>query len=678
MRRRLLGLAAQRRRLPGPPGRCAHTARSLPSDTPSLFEFMEDQAELPLAPPPPPASLGRSFRVETYGCQMNVSDTQVVARILVDAGYAEAPSSDEADVVLLNTCAIREKAEAKIWGRLSKLRHENNKATAGRARTVGILGCMAERLKERLLNSKDGADLVAGPDAYRDLPRLLSLANAPAHDSPDEQRQAAINVLLSQDETYAEIAPLRTDSNGVTAFVSIMRGCNNMCSYCIVPFTRGRERSRSLSSIVAEVEQLSAEGYKEVTLLGQNVNSYNDKSELRLTAAEREAKESGGRAGRPAPRTLGAAVDLQPEPEPEPEREPEPGRSGGMRGGGGGGGGGDLKLKALSSDGFEEKYRRQEVGIDFAELVDAVSSVDPEMRVRFTSPHPKDFPPHLIDLIATRHNVCNSIHLPSQSGSSAVLEQMRRGYTSDAYLELVSNIRAAIPGIAISTDMISGFCGETEEDHQQTLSLMHRVGYENAFCFAFSTREKTHAHRKLLDDVPLTTKKRRLNEVLAAYREGRDEKNRLELGALHCVLVEGVSKKSDRAWQGRTDTNKTVVFQAAAAAADSAAAAVAADDDLAVAGAEEEEGSAAAAGVAGFSGSSGSVECGPGDYVIVEVEGLHASTLRGRAIERTTLAGSAQAIDAILQERRQRRQKSQPSQPGLSLGAGGAGAAAAL
>ena len=365
------------------PQRCAHTKpTALPADVPSLNEFMgaqqAEQRELDMTPL---MNSGRTFRVETYGCQMNVSDTQVVGRILVDAGYAEAPTSAEADIVLLNTCAIRDQAEAKIWGRIQMLRHEDKQP--GRQRTVGVLGCMAERLKERLLDKKDGADLVAGPDAYRDLPRLLGLSDAPAHDGPEEQRQAAINVMLSQDETYAEIAPLRTDSNGVTAFVSIMRGCNNMCSYCIVPFTRGRERSRSLASIVAEVEQLSAEGYKEVTLLGQNVNSYNDKSVLDksgLTPAEGAAK----RRGRPEPRTLG---NTEPEPEPEPEPELE------------------LRLKPLSSDGFVEKYRRQEIGYDFAELVDAVSQVDPEIRVRFTSPHPKDFPPHLLELIRTRTNV---------------------------------------------------------------------------------------------------------------------------------------------------------------------------------------------------------------------------------------------------------------------------------
>ena len=484
-----LPAAALRRRVALRPvrRRCAHT-RSLPADTPSLSEFMAATQPPALGELLAVPAAGRSFRVETYGCQMNVSDTQVVARILVDAGYTEASSSEEADIVFLNTCAIREKAEAKIWGRISKLRHENK--TGSSERTIGILGCMAERLKERLLNTKDGADLVAGPDAYRDLPRLLSLADPAAHDSAEEQRQAAINVLLSQDETYAEIAPLRTDSNGVTAFVSIMRGCNNMCSYCIVPFTRGRERSRSLSSIVAEVEQLSAEGYKEVTLLGQNVNSYNDKSAVEDSST---------------PEITGT------------ER--------------------DSKMKELSSEGFQEKYRRQEVGIDFAALVDAVSSVDPEIRVRFTSPHPKDFPPHLLELIATRHNVCNSIHLPSQSGSSSVLERMRRGYTREAYLELVGTIRSKIPGIAISTDMISGFCGETDEDHRQTLDLMRSVRYENAFCFAFSVREKTHAARKLADDVPPETKRARLNEVLAAFREGRDSKNLEEIGAWHCVRL---------------------------------------------------------------------------------------------------------------------------------------------
>ena len=272
----------------------------------------------------------------------------------------------------------------------------------------------------------------------------------------------------------------------------------------------------------------------------------------------------------------------------------------------------DAKIKQLSSEGFEEKYHRQEVGVDFAQLVDAVNSVDPETRVRFTLPHPKDFPPHLVDLIAARHNVCNSIHLPSQSGSSSVLQRMRWGYSREAYLDLVSNIRTTkIPSIAISTDMISVFCDETDEDHQQTLDLMRTVGYENAFCFAFSTREKTHAARKLADDVPAATKKSRLNEVLAAFRGGRDSKNLTEIGALHCVLVEGTSTKSEDAWQGCTDTNKTAVFS---------------------------------------DGSDEGVECGPGDYVIVQVEGLHASTLQAWPVEKISLAGAEARIAQLQQQ----------------------------
>ena len=574
LRRRLLAAAGGAAR---PARRCAHTQqqprrRRLPDATPTLGEFVQQQrrsAQEDAEPLPLGAAAGRSFRVETYGCQMNVSDTQVVGRILVDSGLREAPVGEEADIVLLNTCAIREKAEAKIWGRLQTLRSGGGGGGgASPGRTVGVLGCMAERLKERLLDAKDGADLVVGPDAYRDLPRLLALSAAP-DDDPEAQRQAAINVLLSQDETYADIAPLRTDTNGLTAFVSIMRGCNNMCSYCIVPFTRGRERSRSLASIVAEVQELSAQGYKEVTLLGQNVNSYNDRAGL--TPDEAEAK----RHGRPAARALGGSAAQPP------------------------------RTKTLPK-GFSEIYKPQTLGTDFAALVDAVSAVDPEMRIRFTSPHPKDFPPQLVELIASRPNVCNSVHMPAQSGSSAVLSRMRRGYTRDAYLELVRSIRARIPGVAVSTDMISGFCGETEVDHAETLSLMQAVEFENAFCFAFSTREKTHAHRRLEDDVPQEVKRRRLNEVLEAYRRGRDRKNAAELGRLHCVLVEGTSRKSDERWQGRSCTNKTVVFDA-----------------------------------------DGPVACGPGDYVIVRVEGVHASTLQGVAVETTTLAASAAKISAL-------------------------------
>eukprot|EP00697_Spironema_sp_BW2_P000174 gnl/Spiro4/10238_TR5441_c0_g1_i1.p1 gnl/Spiro4/10238_TR5441_c0_g1~~gnl/Spiro4/10238_TR5441_c0_g1_i1.p1 ORF type:complete len:673 (+),score=103.06 gnl/Spiro4/10238_TR5441_c0_g1_i1:115-2133(+) len=434
----------------------------------------------------------RKVFVETYGCQMNVADTEVVSSLLSQSGYAFADDLDQAEVVLVNTCAIRDNAEQKVWQRLREFRAIQN--TQRRKMTVGVLGCMAERLKQELVEAKL-ADVVAGPDAYRDLPRLLSLAAA---------RQPAINVQLSMDETYANVEPLRLNSNGVTAFVSITRGCNNMCSYCIVPYTRGRERSRNVHSILDEIRQLADKGYKEVTLLGQNVNSYND---------EDSASQDSG------------AGSLTP---------------------------------GFSS--LSKTYRRK--GVHFDELLSRIARAFPEMRVRFTSPHPKDFPRSLLEMIAEHPNIARSLHLPAQSGNDEVLSRMRRGYTRQSYLELIASVRAIIPGCAISSDFISGFCGETEEQHADTLSLMDIVKYDMAYMFAYSKRDKTHAARHFQDDVPPEVKQRRLQEVIDRFRLHARSLSECELGSRHLVLVEGPSKRHPESHlSGRTDTNKRVNFK---------------------------------------------------------------------------------------------------------------------
>eukprot|EP01125_Pyxidicula_operculata_P000583 TRINITY_DN10586_c0_g1_i1.p1 TRINITY_DN10586_c0_g1~~TRINITY_DN10586_c0_g1_i1.p1 ORF type:complete len:569 (-),score=119.29 TRINITY_DN10586_c0_g1_i1:69-1775(-) len=444
------------------------------------------------------SGIGRKVYVESYGCQMNFADTEIVYSIMKQAGYGVASTVDDADVVFLNTCAIRDKAEQKIWNRLNELKSSKKKRNSTNPFKVGVLGCMAERLKEQLLESEKMVDLVAGPDAYRDLPRLLSVV-----DSNKDGKSKAINVMLSQDETYADITPVRTDQNGVSAYISIMRGCNNMCTYCIVPFTRGRERSRPAKTIEQEVRHLSEQGYKEIILLGQNVNSYNDTSESTDTSELSDAS---------------------------------------------------------IVDGFKTVYKTPKVGVSFTELVSRISKIDPEIRIRFTSPHPKDFPDDLLLLIRDSPNVCKSLHIPAQSGSTTVLERMRRGYTREAYMNLINRVREIIPDVTLSSDFISGFCGETEQDHQDTLSLMREVGYDFAFMFAYSMREKTPAHRKLQDDVPEDVKKQRLAEVIDTFYKGLATKNEKEIGNLHLVLVEGTSRKSDADLAGRSDTNKKVVF----------------------------------------------------------------------------------------------------------------------
>ncbi|KAF2075660.1 hypothetical protein CYY_003033 [Polysphondylium violaceum] len=442
---------------------------------------------------------GRSVFIESYGCQMNFADTEVINSIMRSAGYTLASSYKEADIIFLNTCAIRDNAESKIWLRLSELRMHKRKNRKYNKLIVGVLGCMAERLKQKLLESDMKVDIVVGPDAYRSLPSLLAKIS-------DGESQTAINVMLSADETYADITPVRTSDNQVSAYVSIMRGCNNMCSYCIVPFTRGRERSRPLESILNEVRQLSQQGFKEITLLGQNVNSYNYIPEEEEESAQQEQE----------------------------------------------------RLKPR--EGFNTIYKSPKKGITFTQLIDKVAEIDPEMRVRFTSPHPKDFPDDLIDIIKKRPNICKQLHMPAQSGNSNVLKNMRRGYTRESYIELIDQVKKQIPDIAISSDFISGFCGETEEEHLDTISLLEYVGYENAFMFMYSLREKTHAHRTMKDDVSVPDKTRRLTAVVDTFYRVAKEKNQKEIGRYHLVLVDRKSRRSDKDFVGRTDTNKKVII----------------------------------------------------------------------------------------------------------------------
>uniref|UniRef100_A0A8C4GSG1 Mitochondrial tRNA methylthiotransferase CDK5RAP1 n=1 Tax=Dicentrarchus labrax TaxID=13489 RepID=A0A8C4GSG1_DICLA len=440
--------------------------------------------------------MGNSRKVyfETYGCQMNVNDTDIAWSILQRKGYQRTVDLREADVVLLVTCSIREKAEQTIWNRLQELKAmKKRRLKTHTPMKIGILGCMAERLKTEILEREKLVDVLAGPDAYRDLPRLLTVADG---------GQQASNVLLSLEETYADVMPVHHAPQGRSAFVSIMRGCDNMCSYCIVPFTRGRERSRPVSSILEEVRMLSEQGVKEVTLLGQNVNSYRDTSEEQFCSSD---------------------------------------------------------LTQLSR-GFKTVYRTKQGGLRFSDLLDRVSRIDPDMRIRFTSPHPKDFPDEVLHLIAERGNICQQIHLPAQSGSSKVLEAMRRGYTREAYLDLVKNIKAIMPEVSLSSDFISGFCGETEDDHQQTLSLIREVGYNVGFLFAYSMRKKTHAFHRLQDDVPAEVKQQRLAECIRVFREEAARVNAALIGSMQLVLVEGESKRSAKDLCGRTDGNMKVIF----------------------------------------------------------------------------------------------------------------------
>ncbi|KAJ6645888.1 CDK5RAP1-like protein [Pseudolycoriella hygida] len=436
---------------------------------------------------------GRRVFFEIYGCQMNSNDAEVVYSVLKSSGYTKADRIEEADVVLLVTCSIRDRAETKIWHRLDHLTAIKRKRSSKKGPfQIGILGCMAERLKTKLLEKEQLVDIVAGPDSYKDLPRLLSLT---------KNGQSAVNTLLSLDETYADVMPVRLNEGSVTAYVTIMRGCDNMCSYCIVPFTRGRERSRPISSIENEVKVLAEQGIKEITLLGQNVNSY---------------------------------CDLTSDP--------------------------DRTKNSPIVTGFKTVYKPKVGGVRFAELLETVAKAAPKTRIRFTSPHPKDFPNETLQVIKNHPNVCKSIHLPAQSGNNGVLERMRRGYTREAYMELVNNIRQTLPEVSLSSDFICGFCGETDEEFADTLSLMETVKYNVAYLFAYSMREKTTAHRRYSDDVPDEVKLMRLQAMVQIYRDGAAERNAMFVGKHQQILIEGVSKKSPKDLYGRNDANIKIII----------------------------------------------------------------------------------------------------------------------
>ena len=424
---------------------------------------------------------GKKLYIESYGCQMNFSDSEIVASVLGNEGYTTTTNMDEADLIFLNTCSIRDKAEETVRKKLNSIKHDPNKKDNVK---VGVLGCMAERLKGKLLKEEKLVDLVAGPDSYRKLPELVD---------DIEDGQKAVNVLLSREETYDDIEPVRINSNGITAFVSIMRGCDNMCTFCVVPFTRGRERSRNAQSIVNECKDLYQKGYREVTLLGQNVDSYrwSDNPTLR------------GRALKEAP--------------------------------------------------------RNEV-IDFAKLLIMVAKIAPNLRVRFSTSHPKDIIDEVMYAIRDYKNICNYIHLPAQSGNTRILKKMNRTYTREWYDEKTTRIKEVIPDCAISTDIITGFCSETDEEHGDTVSLMKQVRYELAYMFFYSERPGTLAQKKYEDDIPESVKKSRLKEIIDIQKTINIELNEAEIGKIHEVLIEGVSKRDKNDLRGRNSQNKMIIF----------------------------------------------------------------------------------------------------------------------
>lgn len=431
----------------------------------------------------PEISGGRKLYIESYGCQMNFSDSEIVASILGKEGFSTTTLLEEADLVLVNTCSIREKAEQTVRKRLEHFNHV--KKTRPNMK-VGVLGCMAERLKHQFLEEEKIVDMVVGPDAYKDLPNLVA--------EIDEGRDA-VNVILSKEETYGDVAPVRLNSNGVTAFVSITRGCDNMCTFCVVPFTRGRERSRDPQSILEEVDDLAARKFKEITLLGQNVDSY-------------------------------------------------------LWFGGG-----------LKKDFSKATQMQQATSVNFSQLLTMVAEAHPHMRIRFSTSNPQDMTLDVIDTMAKYENICNYIHLPVQSGSNRILQQMNRLHTRKEYKTLIDNILARIPDCAISQDMITGFPTETEEDHQDTLSLMDYVKYDFGFMFAYSERPGTLAARKLDDDIPEEVKKRRLNEIITLQLQHSLYRTKQHLGKTQEVLIEGPSKKSADQWMGRNSQNTVVVFE---------------------------------------------------------------------------------------------------------------------
>lgn len=434
----------------------------------------------------------KKLYLESYGCQMNFSDSEIVASIMTGIGYSTTRSMDEADVILLNTCAIRDNAEQKVWSRLREIRANKRK---NEELIIGVLGCMAERLKNELLEKEKLVDIVVGPDAYRDLPNLIAAA---------ESGQKAVNVLLSREETYAEISPVRLGSNGVSAFISIMRGCDNMCSFCVVPFTRGRERSRDPESIITEAQDLFHKGYREVTLLGQNVDSY---------------LWWGGGPKKDLPvETTQAALEHR-----------------------------------LPAD-------EQKQFTTFADLMERVALIHPDLRIRFSTSNPRDMTDAVLHVMAKYENICKYIHLPVQSGNTEVLERMNRGYSRKQYMDRIEAIRRIVPGCALSTDIISGFCGETDAQHQDTLSLMEWAGYDYAYMFKYSERPGTLAARKYPDDVTEADKSRRLTEIIDLQNRLSLLSNQRHVGRVHRVLVEAPSKRSDDFLSGRNTENKVIVF----------------------------------------------------------------------------------------------------------------------
>ena len=417
-----------------------------------------------------PNQFRKLFYIESYGCTMNFADSEIVASILHNEGFGATKIVEEADLIFINTCSIREKAEQTVRKRLTEFKKLKKKK---KGMLVGVLGCMAERLKAKLLEEEKLVDLVVGPDAYRSLPALVDEA---------EDGQKAVNVLLSRDETYADISPVRLNSNGVSAFVSIMRGCNNMCSFCVVPFTRGRERSRSADSIIAECTTLFENGYREVTLLGQNVDSYYFLDE------------------------------------------------------------------------------KNDITVTFAMLLERVALISPLLRVRFSTSHPKDITDEVLHTIAKYDNICNYIHLPVQSGSSRILQLMNRTYTREWYMGKVDRIKQIIPDCGISADIITGFCTEEEQDHQDTLSIMEYAKYDYSYMFFYSERPGTLAQKRYTDDVPLEVKKRRLQEVVDLQNRLSLESNKKDIGKAFKILIEGESKKSESDWMGRSSNGKVFVF----------------------------------------------------------------------------------------------------------------------
>lgn len=424
----------------------------------------------------------KKLYIESYGCSMNLNDSEIVASILSKQGYNTTHLLEEADLVLVNTCSIREKAEQTVRKRLEKY---NAVKKINPSMKVGVLGCMAERLKAKFLEEEKIVDLVVGPDAYRDLPNLLEEINA---------GRDAVNVILSKEETYGDVSPVRLNSNGVSAFVSITRGCDNMCTFCVVPFTRGRERSREPNSIIEEIRELSDKNYKEITLLGQNVDSY-------------------------------------------------------LWYGGG-----------LKKDFKNASEIAQTTAVDFSHLLDMVATSFPNMRIRFSTSNPQDMNLEVIYTMAKHENICNYVHLPVQSGSTSVLKRMNRQHTREEYIELIDNIRKIIPDCGLSQDMMTGFCGETEEEHQETLSLLEYVKYDFGFMFAYSERPGTLAEKKMDDDVPFEVKKRRLAEIILLQQKHSLYHTEKFVGQTVEVLIEGASKKSDTHWKGRNSQNAVVVF----------------------------------------------------------------------------------------------------------------------